>query len=177
MNNEEVLREKFCENNDYPIWYYKELEALEVDEVIWNLLKESFVVEIDGIKYELTFGKNKDSEIGHCSKRNDIKKPKSTLCSFDLIQKGFKEGSWFRVSKKDTTEEFKSHFDENKEEQEKINKKEMYQDLLSRAVENNDGINDDTKIHFLEEIKNYSLEELESLFDKAFPLTDITDSE
>lgn len=59
MNTEETINKKFVERNEYPIWYYKELESVDVDYVIWNLLKKKFVVETEGSKHEILFGKIK----------------------------------------------------------------------------------------------------------------------
>lgn len=56
MNTDKTLREKFGSTiNDYPIWFYKELEEVDISYVIFNLLKETFVVEINNKKNSNNF--------------------------------------------------------------------------------------------------------------------------
>ena len=84
--------------NNLPIWYYKKLLEVSVDYVIFNLLKEDFVVEINGEKHEITFGVNDNGEIGQSIRYDEHN---TWLCSFEVISKGFKEGTWYIVTEDD----------------------------------------------------------------------------
>lgn len=101
MNTSETLRKKFINKgnpNNLPIWYYKKLLEVSVDYVIFNLLKEDFVVEINGEKHEITFGVNDNGEIGQSIRYDEHN---TWLCSFEVISKGFKEGTWYIVTEDD----------------------------------------------------------------------------
>lgn len=163
MNTSETLRDKFAQGiNDMPIWYYKELEEVELDYVIFNLLKTTFVVEIDGSKHEITFGKNRKHEIGQHIKYNDIKN--SNLCSFEVINQGFQKGKWFIISDKDTTESFKQDYIKRKEDYEKIQREELYRGLLTSMVEMKYADNDEQRNFLLKDIDTLSYEELDYIF-------------
>ena len=175
MNTDKTLREKFCRMNEYPIWYYKELSPVEVDYVVWNLLKEPFVVEIDGCKYEITFGKNRKHEIGQCISYKDIKK--STLSSYQVVNRGFREGKWYTISETDTTEEFKANYVKQKEEHDRQELEKFYREILIGIVEGNKKIPKEKQSSLVEEINNYTFEDLEytikGMFDKYKKTDDI----
>lgn len=165
MNTEKTLHNGFVQRNDYPIWYYKELELVDVDYVIAYLLKEKFVVEIDGSKHEVTFGLNKKNNyIGQCIKYDDIKKSK--LCSYQVINKGFKEGRWFIITDKDTTDEFKQNYEKRKTEHKHEEVEKWYKDVLSRITKNNKDLTNEQKHNYLQKINTeWSFEELEMLME------------
>lgn len=163
MNTSETLRDKFAQGiGDMPIWYYKELEEVEIDYVVFNLLKTTFVVEIDGSKHEITFGKNRKHEIEQYIRYNDIKN--SNLCSFEVINQGFQKGKWFIISDKDTTESFKQDYLKRKKDYEKTQREELYRDLLTSMVEKKYADNDEKRNFLLKDIDNLSYEELDYIF-------------
>lgn len=162
MNTNKTLDNKFIENRERPIWYYKELKPVDVDYVIWYLLKETFVVEIDGGKHEITFGKNRKGEIGQCIKYDDI--GNSSLCSFEVIKKGFREGKWFVITDTDTSDEFKDNYNKRKEEYEKESLKEMYKSILKNAIDHTKDLSQEQRTKYTREIEDSSYEDLENLF-------------
>lgn len=163
MNNEKTLNKKFVERNNHPVWYYKELEEVEIDYVIAYLLKETFIVDIDGSKHEITFGHNKkENYVGQCIKYDDIKN--SNLTSYKVIQKGFREGTWYIITEKDTSDEFKQDYDKRKAQYEKEEIEKWYKDILSNVVKERKDLNDEQKNGYLQKINNeWSYEELETL--------------
>lgn len=116
MNTSKTLRKKFANNGNHtklPIWYYKKISEVSVDYVIFNLLKEDFVVEINGEKHEITFGINDNGEIGQTIRYDEHN---SWLCSFEVISKGFKEGIWYIIEDEDIdADEQKKLFLKNEE--------------------------------------------------------------
>lgn len=92
MNTSETLNKKFLSNN-CKSWRTHKLEEVDISYVIWYLLKKDFVVEIDGHKYDVTFGLNKDSEIGYAI----CQEGSPNLTSFAIVERGFKEGKWFEI--------------------------------------------------------------------------------
>lgn len=158
IHTEETINKKFIERNEYPIWYYKELESVDVDCVIFYLLKKTFVVEINGSKHEITFGKNNKDEIVQCIKYDDTKN--SNLCSFQVIEKGFKKGKWFVITDKDTSDEFKKDYNKRKEES-----KEFYKDILKNALKGMKELTEEDKNKHMQFLDKASYEELEKLFD------------
>lgn len=166
LNTSETLRDKFAKGiDDMPIWYYKELEEVEVDYVIFNLLKTTFVVEIDGSKHEITFGKNRKHEIGQHIRYNDIKN--SNLCSFEVINQGFQKGKWFTITDKDTTESFKQDYLKRKVDYEKTQREELYRDLLTSMVEKKYADDKEKRNLLLKDINNFSYEELDYIFNRT----------
>ena len=131
MNTDKTLTTKFCNKEEYPIWYYKELRPVDIDYVILYLLLESrFVVELEDKKLDITFGKNRKHEIGSsqfCPDGLDY-------TSFECINKSFKEGKWFIVTENDTTDEFKEEYRKEQELKEKQKTREAYIDILSNAI-------------------------------------------
>ena len=166
MNTDKTINEEFLKREEYPVWYYKKLEEIKVDDVIWDLLKETFVVEIEGVKHEITFGKNRKGEIGECIKYNDIKN--SNLCSFEVVDKGFREGKWFRITELDTTKEFKVAYEEEKKRYDRSELEKWYREALINIVNDSKDISDKTKQIFIEEIKNISYTRLEELVKSLF---------
>lgn len=162
MNTSETLRDKFAKGiDDMPIWYYKELVEVEIDYVIFNLLKTTFVVEIDGIKHEITFGKNRKHEIGQHIRYSDIKN--SNLCSFEVINLGFQKGKWFIVSDKDTTESFKQDYLKRKEDYENTQREELYRDLLTAVIEKKYALDEEKRNRLLKDIDKLSYEQLSDI--------------
>lgn len=165
MNTSETLKDKFAQDmDDMPIWYYKELEEVEVDYVIFNLLKTSFVVEIDGSKHEITFGKNRKHEIGQSIRYDDIQS--SNLCSFEVINQGFQKGKWFIITDKDTTESFKQDYLKRKEEYSKMQSAELYRDILSTIIEKKYALDEAKRNDLLNNINSLSYEQLNYIFNR-----------
>ena len=131
MNTDETLREKFGANlHDYPIWYYKQIEKIDVEDVIFNLLKETFVIEINSKKIVMTFGKNRKHEIG-CTQSCD---EGLEYTSYKTIRKAFTEGKWFRITEEDTTDEFKEEYKIKEAERKRISIREVSIDILINAI-------------------------------------------
>jgi len=62
--------------------------------VVAHLLQEKFVVEIKGHKYDISFGQHIETgEIGY----GWSSAPSPHLTSSEIIEKGFREGTWFMV--------------------------------------------------------------------------------
>ena len=162
MNTDKMLNEKFCINNKYPIWYYKELRKVTLDEVIYTLLSDSFVVDIDGFKTEITFGKNRKNEIETNMKFGDINY--KWFSSSEFIDLAFRKGIWYRITNKDTTEEYKNKYRKKLEIFKKEKTRKEYVDILSRVVINNKDIDKDTKDRLIKEIEEYTFEESENMF-------------
>ena len=163
LNNENTLTEKFIKKEEYPIWYYKELEKVEINYVIAHLLKETFVLDINGSKHEITFGYNKKEDfIGHSIKYDDI--TNSNLTSYNVIQKGFREGVWYAITEKDTTDEFKKDYEKRKEEYKRKDTENFYKKILSDMVKVHKDLNEEEKNVYLQKINNeWAFEELEHL--------------
>jgi len=167
MNTNNTLTEKFIDRQEYPIWYYKELEETTVDYVISYLLKETFVVDIEGIKHEITFGHNKEENyIGQHIRYSDIQN--LNLSSYEVIERGFKEGKWFTILDKDTTEEFKQDYLRRKTEYERKQAENWYRDILITATEKLPEITKDEKELMIKEINTYSYEKLEEIVNQIF---------
>lgn len=99
-------------------WQCKRLIPIEdLSYVILNLLKIKFVVEIDGHKYDLSFGKN--NETGEvCYGWSSY--PSPDLRSWEIIEKAFRNGKWYEVTDEDLTkEEIESILKPIKEREEK----------------------------------------------------------
>lgn len=92
MNTSETLHKKFLSNTNKS-WRTHKLEEVDIRYVIWYLLKKDFVVEIGGHKYDVTFGLNKDKEIGY----SICQVGSPNITSFELISRGFQEGKWFEI--------------------------------------------------------------------------------
>lgn len=165
MNTDKTLKEKFGSTiNDYPIWFYKELDEVDISYVIFNLLKETFVVELDNKKIVMTFGKNRKHEIGctqSCHEGLDY-------TSYTTIEKAFKEGKWFILSDNDTSDSFKEEYIKDLEEKQKIELRNGRIDILSSVIEKIPNTSDEEKLKTIESLKNMSDEELENLTDRLF---------
>lgn len=162
MNTPDTLRNKFCDNNEFPIWYYKELEEISIAQVISDLITSSFVVEIDDSKHEITFAKNRKREIGQCIRYDDIKN--SNLCSFEVVREGFKKGKWFRITDKDTTEEFKAAYIERKEEHSRKEHLKTMRKILINCIKSHNNLPKEQKENFIKSVENASPEEIDRLF-------------
>ena len=161
MNADKTLNETFYNNykNEYPIWYYKKLEEIDVDDVIFNLLKYNFVVELNGKKISITFGKNENDEIGttqSCEEGLDY-------TSYETISRSFKEGKWFKVTNKDTTKKFKTEFEKKRSERLKKEHREAMIFMLSRL---GDGYKGKTTEELEEMLREWSDKDLELCIDK-----------
>lgn len=163
MNTDKTLTEKFAKSNDKPIWYYKELEEIDLDYVIWYLLQESFVVELDGYKYEITFGKNRKHEIGTCIRYDEFQ-TNAYLAQFEVIRESFKRGKWFIITEQDTTEKFKQNYNARLEKHHKTQELDIMKDVLTTFIKQHNGISDKEKDNFVDMIENNSYEMINKYF-------------
>lgn len=92
MNTSAILDKKFLSNTSKS-WRTHKLKAVDTRYVIWYLLKKDFAVEIDGHKYDVTFGLNTDGEVGYTISQEGS----PSLTSFDIVERGFKGGKWFEI--------------------------------------------------------------------------------
>lgn len=165
MNTGKTLTEKFSSRvHDYPIWFYKKLQEIEVDEVIFYLLKETFVVELNGKKIEMTFGKNRKHEIGCTQSCNEG----LDYTSYKTIRKAFTEGKWFRVTDEDTTDEFKEDYKVQEAERERMSLREGRIDILTRAIEMLKSVSESEKSRLIADLYDQTDEELKNLTDMLF---------
>lgn len=159
MNTDKTLEEKFCEKKDkYPIWYYKKLESVDIDYVIFNLLKETFVVELNNKKIVITFGKNKKGEIGStqsCEEGLDF-------TSYECINKSFTKGKWFKILDEETTDDFKQKYRKEKEERDALAFRKFNIEILTKLINSNPDLSDATKQSKIEELSSISDEELKA---------------
>lgn len=167
MNTDKTLNNKFAQKrNEYPVWYYKELKPIDIDYVIAYLLKDTFVVDIGGSKHEITFGyNNKENFIGQSILYDDIKN--SNLTSYKVIQQGFKSGQWYIITEKDTTEEYKINYRNEKDEYVKKKTSEFYRKCLKNSIDSFD-ISKDKKTEYKKTINNLSYEDLEMYMSTLF---------
>lgn len=165
MNTDKTIREKFAINiNDYPIWYYKKIEEIEVDDVIFNLLKETFVVEINNKKIEITFGKNRKHEIGYSQRSNE----ELEYTSYETIRKAFKEGKWFRITEEDTTDDLKNEYREKEEERKRIALREGMIDILTTAINRVSSFTKEERDIHISGLQNMTDNELDKLTKALF---------
>ena len=165
MNTDKTLEEKFAANrNDYPIWYYKQIKEIDVEDVIFNLLKETFVVELNGKKIVMTFGKNRNHEIG-CTQSCD---EGLDYTSYKTIRKAFSEGKWFRITEEDTSDEFKDEYIIKEAERKRIAKRKARIDVLSKSISMLDEIPQKEKDKYISGLQNMSDDELEKLTESLF---------
>jgi len=117
VNTDKDLTANFCKKVDsLHNWQTKILEVVAVNYVISNLLKDNFVVEIDGHKYDITFGKNRKHYIGTFVSLY----PSPVLSSYEIINKGFTTGKWYRVTDVDLSkEEIDNHIQAVKNQEER----------------------------------------------------------
>jgi phosphoribosylformylglycinamidine (FGAM) synthase PurS component len=130
--------------------------------VIPYILKEDFVVEINGIKHEITFGKNRKGEIWQTIKYSDIEN--SNLRSYEVVRKGFTEGKWYTITDIDTSDEFKADYDRREEEYERNSVKEMYISILTNCINDSSKISEEDKGVYIKDLESKTYEELEELF-------------
>jgi len=165
MNTDKTLREKFGDNlHDYPIWYYKQLKEIDVEDVIFNLLKETFVVEINGKKIVMTFGKNKKHEIG-CTQSCD---EGLEYTSYKTIRRAFTEGKWFRITEEDTTDDFKEDYKIKEAERKRILIREVSIDILINAINMLTSISKEEKDRRIVGLQGMSDTELGKLTESLF---------
>lgn len=156
MNTDKTLNNTFYNNykSEYPIYYYKELEEIDVDDVIFNLLKYNFVVELNGKKISITFGKNENDEIG----TTQICEEGLDYTSYETISRSFREGKWFKVTNKNTTKKFKAEFEKKRSERLKKEHREAMIFMLSRLTKGYKGM---TREELEEELSEWTDEDLE----------------
>lgn len=132
MNTYNDALDAFCNSESKRNWQNYKLIDVDVSYVIYSLLKEDFVVEIDGFKYDVKFFKNRKHEIGQYFSAS----PSPGLTSSELINKGFKEGKWFLVSDEELSDEEKRKIEEDIELQKKKEELELMEGLLD-VLKNN----------------------------------------
>lgn len=165
MNTDKTLMEKFATNrHDYPIWYYKQIEEIDVEDVIFNLLKETFVVELNGKKIVMTFGKNRKHEIG-CTQSCD---EGLDYTSYKTIRKAFTEGKWFRITEEDTSDEFKERYKIKEAERKRTSMRKGRIDILSNAISMLETISQEEKDRHITGLQDMSDDELEKLMEVLF---------
>lgn len=162
MNTDEVLKIKFC-NKEYNL-LKKKIEKVDIDFVVLYLLKYDFIVDINGNKYDITFGKNKKDEIGSCIRYYPNSKP---LCSYEIIEKGFKEGTWYVVTDEDLTEgEFKKaeqEINKLKKAKELLDRKEFIDEVIIEVLKDNPKF--DAK-NIKQQFMSLSSEDFDKMWDK-----------
>lgn len=153
MNKEKHIIDDFVKGSkQLRAWQMYVLEEVPLTYVINNLLKEKFVVEIEEEKYDIMFGIYEDSGIGFS---NSIY-PSKCISSYDLIEKGFKNGKWYIITNKQLPiKEIKKQLEcqYNKEKQESL---DFFKELNEKSKQKVD-LNDIEKaldIQINEEIKN-----------------------
>jgi len=159
MNTDKTLANKFINNDKYPIWYYKELEEVDIDYVIFNLIKEDFVVELNDKKIEITFGENEKHEIGCNQKCYEG----LAYTSYETINKAFKVGRWFIVKEKDTSNEFKDEYKKQKKMKDKKNERNARLYILKGIVNITKNIEEADKEKWIKSLDVATDEELEEL--------------
>lgn len=165
MNTDTTLREKFGSNlHDYPIWYYKQLEKIDVEDVIFNLLKETFVVEIDDKKIVITFGTNRKHEI-RCTQSCD---EGLDYTSYKAIRKAFTEGKWFGITEEDTTEEFKEEYKVKEAERKRILMRETNISILTNAISKIESISQEERDRHISGLQSMNDDELNELTESLF---------
>lgn len=165
MNTDKTLKEQFTSNtSDYPIWYYKQLEEIEVEDVIFNLLKETFVVELNNKKIVMTFGKNRKHEIG-CAQSCD---EGLDYTSYETIRKSFTEGKWFRVTGEDTSDEFKKDYRDKESERRRLSMRESRINILEKAIGIIPSISIDEKSTFISALQDMTDDDLKELTEAFF---------
>ena len=176
MNTDKTLRKDLSVDNEYPSWYYKKLKAIDIDDVIMYLLiTDKFIVDIEGIKVELTFGKNKKNEIGYSIKWSDYKH--ISMTSYETIQKAFTIGKWYILSETDTTQEFKDNFNKEKDLHRQKELRRRYLDILTDFIRANktERITDKRKEELIQAIKEYDFETLDRVFKELMKKINSTD--
>ena len=102
----------------YPIWYYKKLSPISIDTVVFKILSERFVVEIDSVKYGLEFYRSEEYGMQMKYEYDDLA-DKKIISSHEILEKAFREGAWYQVLKSNTSKEFKEEYREIRYEKEK----------------------------------------------------------
>lgn len=167
MNTDKTITNKFCERKDAPIWFYKQLYPTSVSDVVFNLLtNQSFVVDIDGCKHEITFGKNRKGEISICIRYDEI--CNSKLTSYDVVEQGFRKGKWYTISDIDTTNEYKEEYIKRKQIHEHNENRNIYIKILKNVVNSNEELSDEYKKQYITYLENATYEELEQLIKNLF---------
>lgn len=157
MNTDKTIRDKFVSHKEYPIWYYKELKEVDAYYVIFNLLKETFVVELENKRIEMTFGKNRKHEIGctqSCSDGLDY-------TSYETVNRAFKNGKWFIITKDNTNEDFKNEYIKDKEIKDRANLRQINIDILRNGILSIKDIDNCRKNELIKDLNNKTDVELE----------------
>lgn len=113
MNTDKTLNDKFL-NSKSPSWRTHKLKEVDIDYVMWHLVIKDFAVEIDGHKYDITFGLNCNNEIGHSISMEGS----PSLTSRTVINRGFQEGRWFEILKEELSNEEKESIEKEIKERE-----------------------------------------------------------
>lgn len=130
MDNNELLRDTFMSCRDYPVWYYKKLEEVSLDYVIFNLIKETFVVELNNKKIVMSFKTNENGEICYAQSCDDGLE----YTSYETIVRAFKQGSWYRILDADTSSVFKEEYEAGKKKSSNDALREQRIKLLTNAL-------------------------------------------
>lgn len=158
INTDKTLREKFGNNlHNYPIWYYKQLEKIDVEDVIFNLLKETFVVELHDKKIVMTFGKNKKHEIG-CTQN----------CNEGLDYTSYKTIRKVRITEEDTTDEFKEEYKIKETERKRISTREVNIGILTNIISKIESIPQEERDRHIIGFQNMNDDELNELIESLF---------
>lgn len=124
VNTEKTLYDKFL-NFKSPSWRTHKLKEVDIDYVMWHLVIKNFAVEIDGHKYDITFGLNCNNEMGHSISMEGS----PSLTTRTVINRGFKEGKWFEILEEELSKEEKESIEKEIKEREE---KEFEQFVLER---------------------------------------------
>lgn len=124
MNTDKTLNNKFL-NSKSPSWRTHKLKEVDISYVIWYLVIKDFAVEIDGHKYDITFGLNCNNEIGYSISMEGS----PSLTTRTVIDRGFKEGRWFEILEEELSNEEKENIEKEIKEREE---KEFEQFVLER---------------------------------------------
>lgn len=96
---------------------------------------------------------------------DDIKN--SNLTSYEVIQQGFKSGQWYIITEKDTTEEYKINYRNEKDEYAKKKTSEFYRKCLKNSIDSFN-ISKDKRAEYKNTINNLSYEDLEIMYMSIF---------
>lgn len=118
----------------YPIWYYKKLKPVSMHTVLFELLSSKFVVEIDSAKYGLEFFNSEEHGMQMRFQYDDLTY-NSRLTSHALLEKAFREGTWYQVLKENTSNEFRNEYKSKKYEKSRNELISFLGKMLGNATE------------------------------------------
>lgn len=137
INTEDSLRDDFCsfvnkEIKNKPLsWRTHKLKEVDITYVVWYLVKKTFAVEIDGHKYDIKFGLNKEGEIGYSI--TFLGSP--SLGSYETIERGFKEGVWYEILNEELSDNEKEDIKKAIEERERREHIAFLMDRFNLSIE------------------------------------------